>query len=186
EAFRAILILADGQERGKTVEERKEKLESRGISRAAWHLEPNNMIDKGTVAYMVCKICRIRGGINMMVLGSIGIGDRHYALRELVYDNLADDTSEFAFIRGGEFVSLLSKADDYMRKHKLYEGAPLELPPEPKAGENPETWIQGTVGTSTQPGGGAETSPVIVGEPSTQPAAPADANSPQPVRATPG
>src|SRR5262245_51640036 len=85
EAFRSILILADGEDTSKTFDERREKLESRGIVRPQWHLQPENVIDAGTTAYMVCKVCQIKGGVDMHLFGSWGLGDRRYALRELIF-----------------------------------------------------------------------------------------------------
>jgi hypothetical protein len=164
EAFRALLILADGEDTSKSFEERRQKLESRGIARPQWKLEPNNLIDKGSVAYMICRICRIRGGINLMVFGAIGLGDRHYALRELVYDNIAEETSEFSFVRGGEMISLMSKADEYMRKHKVYEGTPIELPPEPEGGAIPQ-WAEESAGGGAAPAEAGGSSPAPDAQP---------------------
>jgi len=180
EAYRAILILADGEDTSKTFEERQQKLDSRDIARAAWKLQPNDYINKGTVAYMVYRICKMKGGINMVVFGSWGLGDRHYALRELVYNNLADDTSEYAFIRGGELISMLSKADEYMRKHKVYEGTPIELPPEPEAGQGEPAWVREANEAATQPGA-EDAGSGGQAEPEPANSQPSDVGSPQPV-----
>src|SRR5262249_12073876 len=95
EAYRAMLILADGEDTSKTFDERREKLESRGIARPQWGLRPENIVDKGTVAFMVCRICKIRGGVNMHVFGALGLGDRRYAMREVVYEKLMDESSDY-------------------------------------------------------------------------------------------
>lgn len=138
EAYRAMLILADGKDPYKTFDERKTALESRGIARPAWNLAPDHVIDKGSVAYMVCRICRLRGGVNLLVFGSLGVGDRRYALRELVYRGLCEDSVHYQALTGGELVAILTKADAYMEKQGLYQAVPVELPPEPAPGETPE------------------------------------------------
>ncbi|HKQ50637.1 MAG TPA: hypothetical protein VJZ71_21380 [Phycisphaerae bacterium] len=127
EAYRAMLILADGQDGSKDFEERKTKLESRGIARSAWKLEPENVIDSGSVAYMVCKICQIRGGVNMNLFGSWGLGDRRYALRELVYREMIDESVDYQFMTGAILYGLMRDADELMAKKGLYESQGVDL-----------------------------------------------------------
>ncbi|MFO0973998.1 MAG: hypothetical protein U1A27_11250 [Phycisphaerae bacterium] len=147
EAYRAMLILADGQDTCKTFEERKARLESRGIARAAWRLEPDQVLDRGSLAYMVMRICTIKGGVNSITLGALGLGDRRYALRELVYRDMLADGVDYEVIRGGELVAVMGKADRYMQQEHVYDTTPMQLPPEPKPGETP-SWA-----TTSQPAG---------------------------------
>ncbi len=151
EAFRAILILADGEDTCKTFEERREKLESRGIARPGWKLNPEAIIDRGTLAYMTCKICRIYGGVDMLVFGNLGVGDRRYAMRELIYEKIMDEGSAYWYVRGDEIVAVLAKADEFMRRTKVYESTVNELPPEPEPGQSPDWAIKPTTQASDQP-----------------------------------
>jgi hypothetical protein len=137
EAYRAMLILADGEDTCKSFEERHEKLVSRGIVRPEWNLQSEHVIDKGSLAYMVCRICDIRGGINMRVFGAMGVGDRRYALRELIYLDMIQDAVTYQYMTGGELVALMGRADEYMEKHGVYEAPAIEFPPEPRHGERP-------------------------------------------------
>ena len=127
EAYRAMLILADGEDTSKSFEERREKLESRGIARAAWKLQPDDIIDAGSVAYMVCRICQIRGGVNACLFGSWGLGDRRYALRELQYREMIDEKVDYEYMSGQILVSLMSKADQLMAKKGLYANQGIDL-----------------------------------------------------------
>jgi hypothetical protein len=127
EAYRAMLILADGFEAHGSFEERREALESRGIARAAWKLRPQNVVDAGSVAYMVCRICRIRGGVNCNLFGRWGLGDRRYALRELLYREMIDDTVDYQHITGPALAAVMAKADELMEKKGLYETEMIEL-----------------------------------------------------------
>ncbi len=127
EACRAMLILADGEDTSRTFEERKRKLESRGILRAEWGLQPEHVIDAGSLSYMVCQICRIRGGVNLNVFGRLGLGDRRYALRELMYHGLLDDRVDYQYMTGAAVVSVLAKADALMEKRGLYETQIIQL-----------------------------------------------------------
>ena len=127
EAYRAMLILADGEDTCKTHEERAAKLESRGIARAAWKLKPGNVVDAGSVSYMVVKICEIRGGVNFNLFGSWGLGDRRYAMRELVYRKMLDDSADYQAMGGDRLVGLMARAGDLMEKKGLYDSAKIDL-----------------------------------------------------------
>lgn len=171
EAFRAILILADGQDTCKTFEERREKLESRGIARPGWKLNPEAIIDRGTLAYMTCKICHIYGGVDMLVFGNLGVGDRRYAMRELIYEKIMDEGSAYWYVRGDEIVAVLAKADEFMRKTKVYESTVNELPPEPPPGQSPD-WAANVATQPSEPPPGSQ--------PTESPSAPADSTPAEP------
>jgi hypothetical protein len=134
DGYRAMLILADGQCTAKTFEEREATLERRGISRPAWKLQAEEHFDRGTVAYMVCTILKIRGGVDRVLLGSWGLGDRRYALRELIYREMMAESPPYRYVTGAELVALLGKADGYMQKHHEYQAPSIELPPPPPPG----------------------------------------------------
>lgn len=127
EAYRAILILADGEDSCQTFDERQTKLESRGIAKGTWRLSPQNIVDAGSVAYMVCRICQIGGGVNTRLFGSWGLGDRRYALRELQYRELIDDQVDYQYVTGAAMVSILAKADQYMARKGLYQTEGIDL-----------------------------------------------------------
>ncbi|QDV89985.1 hypothetical protein RAS2_10610 [Phycisphaerae bacterium RAS2] len=127
EAYRAMLILADGEDTSANFEERRQKLEDRGIARAAWKLQPENVIDIGSVAFMVCRICQIHGGINMRLFGSWGLSDRRYAMRELIYREMLSDTVDYDYMSGSALAALMRKADEVMEKKGLYESPGVEL-----------------------------------------------------------
>lgn len=134
DGYRAMLILADGQCAAKTAEDRQAAVEQRGISRPAWRLRPEEHLDKGTTAYMVCIALKISGGVDRILFGSWGAGDRRYALRELIYRDMMANSPTYRFITGAELVALLGKADEYMQKHHEYQAESVELGPPPPAG----------------------------------------------------
>ena len=151
EAYRAMLILSDGQDGSKDFEERKTKLESRGIARPAWKLQPENVIDAGSVAYMICKICQIKGGVNMHLLGSWGLGDRRYALRELVYREMIDDSVDYQFMTGAELYGMLREADELMAQKGLYETKGVDLTDEGDRDAQGNLIVPPTTQPTTQP-----------------------------------
>jgi hypothetical protein len=128
EAYRAMVILAEGQDPNQNFEQRKAWLEQRGIARPAWNLKPDDYVDNGSVAFMVCRILKVKGGLSRIILGSWGPGDRRYAYRELVYRGLIPTAStDYAPMTGGELVNLLGLADERMAQGGIYESEPVEL-----------------------------------------------------------
>lgn len=127
EAYRAMLLLADGEDGRKSFAERKAELESRGIARPEWNLQPENVIDTGSVAFMVCKICQIPGGVNMHAFGSWGLGDRRYATRELIYREMLDESVDYQYLKGSDLHTLLRKADTLMMEKGIYESEKVDL-----------------------------------------------------------
>ncbi len=160
EAYRAILILSDGEDTAASFDERRQDLESRGIARSAWNLEPVNVIDTGSVAYMVCRVCEIAGGVNTHLFGRLGLGDRRYALRELLYREMIEDTVEYQYMTGAAFSSLLAKADALMEEKGLYETEVIDLSDETDRDEfgglvvPPAEDMPAADGAGTENGGG--------------------------------
>ncbi|MFQ5429942.1 MAG: hypothetical protein ACE5E1_06490 [Phycisphaerae bacterium] len=138
EAYRAMLILADGEDTAEGFAQRREVLESRGIAKRAWDLRPDHVIDAGSVAYMVCRICRIGGGVNMRLFGRLGLGDRRYALRELAYRKMVDEAVDYQYMTGPALFALMRKADALMEKKGLYEPTGIDLSDETDRDERGE------------------------------------------------
>lgn len=145
EAYRAMIILADGEDKSESFEARQATLQSRGIARAAWRLEPENVIDAGSVAFMVCRICSIRGGINYNLFASWGLGDRRYAMRELVYRGMLEDSVDYQYMTGQTLVALMARADDLMEKKGIYEKEHVDLSDETDRDESGELIVPAPV-----------------------------------------
>ena len=128
EAYRAVLMLADGKEAYDNFAERERVLLERKIVRPEWKLTRDNAIDKGAVAYMVCRVLQIRGGVNLRFYGEfLHLADRRYAMRELEYLDLMPGAPTYRYITGAEMVDLLGNADRYMAEHGLYDEEPTDL-----------------------------------------------------------
>src|SRR5687767_11397939 len=63
EACRGMIMLADGEDKFTSFEQRESSLIEREILRPEWRLEREQAIDRGSVAYMVTRILNIRGGV---------------------------------------------------------------------------------------------------------------------------
>ena len=127
EAYRAMLLLADGEDTPRSFAAREEELLSRGILRENWKLSRETAVDRGTVAWMTCRVIGMKGGVNMRTAGELGVGDRRYAVRELVYYQLLDPGPPYRYMTGAELVDLIHKADGYMAEQGRYNQPATDL-----------------------------------------------------------
>jgi hypothetical protein len=127
EGYRAMVMLAEGEDPYTSFEEREAVLLCRGIVRKAWKLCPDQALNRATAAYMAMQVMCIKGGVNCQILGRAGIGDRRYALRELAYRDLMPLGPEYQFITGSELVDLMARADEYMARRGRYDLQPVDI-----------------------------------------------------------
>lgn len=116
QACRALLLMTEGQDQARGFEERTAVLQASGVVRAEWGLSANDVVDRGTLAYMICQACKLPGGINTRLSGWTGVGDRRYALHEAIHRGLIVGGTSEQVLAGGEFVRAIAKADDYLAK----------------------------------------------------------------------
>jgi hypothetical protein len=121
EAYRAAIMLGEGEDRYNSFAAREEYLLSKKIIRPEWKLQRDKAIDRGSVAYMVMQILKLRSGVNANVYGRmLGFADRRYAVRELVYIGIMQDKPPYQFVSGAELVDVIGNADAYMAENGLY------------------------------------------------------------------
>jgi hypothetical protein len=120
EAYRAMVMLAEGRDEINSFAGREEYLLANNIIRPEWKLRRDQVVDRGTVAYMVLKVLGLRGGVNFNIMGRLGIGDRRYALRELIYRDVMANGPPYRFISGAELVDVLGRADAVMAEEGRY------------------------------------------------------------------
>jgi len=116
EGCRAVLLLSDDGARFPTFERRRAELIRRGALKETWRLEPNRILDKGTLAYMLRVICELPPGVNEGLLSGTNLGDRRYALKACVHAGLMAYGLSHEPVKGGELVTALTQAEDYMNK----------------------------------------------------------------------
>jgi hypothetical protein len=126
-AYRAVILLAEGDDPYETFEQREAALVERDMVRPEWGLVRDEPIDRGSVAYMICRVIQVRGGVNARLFGSLGAGDRRYAMRELVYLGFMPDTPPYRYMTGSEMIDLLGQADAYMADRGMYEAQPVDI-----------------------------------------------------------
>lgn len=119
-AVKAVAILVNDADVATTHQGRYRFLLDRDIIRPEWRLDPDQWIDRGTLSYMLCKAIGIRGGVNMILFGSNGLGDRRYAYRELRYRKLIQEGVDYNYVSGPELVTAIGKIDRYRQKTGRY------------------------------------------------------------------
>jgi hypothetical protein len=120
--YRAIYALAHGEMYDGEFDELTEVLRGEYLIDRTWDYPPELYLQKGTIGYMVCRACGIRTGLNWVVT-ALG----RYAWRELQYRMMVEGGGEYGLMSGGEFVGLLLRAEDLLRRADDADAAPVEL-----------------------------------------------------------
>lgn len=119
EGTRAVLMLIDSNAGRMTFNERSIVLQRMGAVKAAWRLGPRQILDKGTLAYMLRTIGQWPRGLAEVLAAATGWGDRRYALKTCV------DAGWIAYglphdpVTGGELLSALTAAEPKLPSSNL-------------------------------------------------------------------
>jgi hypothetical protein len=82
------------------------------LIRESWGLADGDLLDKGTLAYMLRSACRLPRGVNETVIGdTVGWGDRRYALKTCTYEGIMPYGRASEPVTGGELLSALRAAE---------------------------------------------------------------------------
>lgn len=111
DALRLVLGLAkDAPSEGDFAAVRQEALD-RTLVESGWEIAESAPVDKGTVAYMLCRALGIKGGVTMRLFGI----SRRYAFRECVYLKLIAGGTPGERVTGRELIDILAAAEDYRK-----------------------------------------------------------------------
>ncbi len=121
ETCRAITLTADGADEFQTHEERYEELVRRDVVRRAWGLGPDDVVDRGTLAFMSCRVCQLPASVSSTLLGSWGLGDRRYALKQAAYHEIITYGPTYEAVTGGELVNVLAHMDEHLAREGRYD-----------------------------------------------------------------
>jgi hypothetical protein len=122
-AYRAAYSLAHGDSFEGDYAALTQTLEADKIVCTHWQYAADRCLNRGDVGFLVCRAVGIRTGVNWNLTG---LG--RYAYRELIYHNIAEPGSEYRLMTGGEFVGILSRAEQY-RRERDRDGMELGPPP---------------------------------------------------------
>ena len=111
EGARAVLMLIGPTDPGATFEQRWGELERLGAARSSWGCASGDTLEKGTLAYLLARICELPLGPVDWASASAGLGDRRYALRSCAYHGLLTYGLPQDPVTGGELLSALTAAE---------------------------------------------------------------------------
>lgn len=112
-AYRAVYVLWKGEPFSGDFDALADTLRSAGVACKCCRPAADRPLRRGAIAFMVCRACEIRGGINWALTGM-----GRYAWRELQHRGIAGPGSEYGWMSGGEFVGLLLRAEDHLRSER--------------------------------------------------------------------
>ena len=126
-AYRGVYLIADGEAFEGDYEALRDELVKRGVVGSHWKHYSNTLMNRAGVAYMICKTCDIRSGVNWFLFNQ-----GRYAWRELQHMGIGGSGTELGNLSGGEFLGILSRADKYLLEKRRREGgdAPEDKPAE--------------------------------------------------------
>ncbi len=111
EAARAVLMIVGSSEQWPTFEQQWDELSRRQAIKPAWRLQPGQVLDKGTLAYMVRTLCDLPRSFNETLASSTGVGERRYALRTCIDQGLLPAGRPHDPVTGGEILSTVTRAE---------------------------------------------------------------------------
>lgn len=118
EGLRAVLLLTDEKTSPTTFEQRYDLLLRRGAVKPAWRLRPDQVLDKGSLAYMLRIICELPRGLNEFFASVTGLGDRRYALNTCIREELMPYAVPHEAVTGGELLSALTAVERYLASRR--------------------------------------------------------------------
>ena len=111
DAFRGILMLMRDNDDAGTFADRVRILQQNKIVDASWDFITDRPITKGKLAYMLCQVLKMPGGVLLTLTGP----SQRYCLRELQYQHVMSAGFFTAPVTGMEFVGVLARADAWKR-----------------------------------------------------------------------
>ncbi len=109
EAFHGVLLFVNGQDGASDFAARCQALRAKGMLAQEFAQGPDQAIERGTLAVALVKALTIKGGVIMRLLGP----SPRYALREMTFLEIFPPSSPNQTFSGTEFLSVLSKAEEY-------------------------------------------------------------------------
>jgi len=122
EGFRAVLLLDTEANPADTFDERLALLTDRGAVRSDWHLQPEQTLDQGTLAYILTVTCGTTRSLSEFLARPTGLGDRRYALKTCIDEGLLDYALTQDPVSGGQLVATLTRAETRVRTRNGSDG----------------------------------------------------------------
>jgi hypothetical protein len=139
DAFHGLLLYLDGDDPADDYAGRVRTLRSRKMLPAGFDQQPEQAIERGTLAVALLKALDIKGGLMLRVVGPMP----RYAVRELVFMELYPPSSPQQTFSGAEFLGIMGKVEDYQRGQEASargrrRDSGTTVVPEPRPGVEPQ------------------------------------------------
>jgi hypothetical protein len=130
-----VIFTSEGAESGADFEAARAYLRTKGVLPDGWldKAKPEDPIDKGHLATLICRTLGIKGGLMMRLLGPVP----RYALAECVYLELMARGADYCHVAGGELVGVIDRADRFRLAQAGKKPPELEGQPSGAAEETP-------------------------------------------------
>ena len=115
DACRMVLSLVERKPVSGSFAEIQKDLDTRGILVGSWAIKESSPVDRGTLAYMLCKSLGIKGGLTIRLFGL----SRRYALRECISIGLMNRGSAEKYVKGRMLIDVITDAGIYQREGNL-------------------------------------------------------------------
>lgn len=114
EGMRGIVMLVGEHSRRGTFESLFERCRRRGAVKVEWDLRSGQLLDKGTLAYMLRTICKLSPSLGEQFAERTGLGDRRYALKTCMHEGLMQHGLPHEPVTGGELLSAITRAERFL------------------------------------------------------------------------
>jgi hypothetical protein len=130
-----VIFTSEGAESGADFEAGRAYLRTKGVLPDGWldKARPEDPIDKGHLATLICRTLGVKGGLMMRLLGPVP----RYALAECVYLELMARGADYCHVAGGELVGVIDRADRFRLAQAGKKPPELEGQPSGAAEEAP-------------------------------------------------
>lgn len=115
EGMRAVLLVGGETKKWRKPTDRRAELIRRGAFREAWKLGGDDRLDQGTLAYMIRVECKLPRSLNEYVFTPIRLGDRRYALRTCIHEEIMPYSRADEAVTGGELLAAINAASEHMQ-----------------------------------------------------------------------
>jgi hypothetical protein len=112
DAMRMTYQLTGEKETPRSMVQAAEYLKAQGIVPAGWNTQENGALHTGELALLVCNTLEIKGGAMRHVLP----GTERYAVLELRYLNIMQDTVTNRYVTGADLITVIRRASEFQKK----------------------------------------------------------------------
>ena len=112
EALHGLILLDEGKDISKNYKQRLLLLKAKGYLPDSFDAPPNQAVQRGTVAQILCHILKVKGGLTMRLIGP----HPRYATRELIFLEIFPPCTPNQSMSGIEYVEAISRAESYQEE----------------------------------------------------------------------